>query len=98
MSHAMKTKILILALVLALLLVLMSFIAVLAIDGTVVDWWAMASGGAPSSGDSITMNGTLGQPLVGLSTGGDVVLSAGYWVAGAVASAEYLVYLPVVMR
>ena len=40
------------------------------------------------------MNGTLGQPMIGQSSSGDVSLSAGYWGAGA----EYLVYLPMVMR
>ena len=59
--------------VVGLLLVLMSAIVVFAIDGTAVDWWVMAGGGAPSSGDSITTNGTLGQPVVGLSSGGTVL-------------------------
>jgi hypothetical protein len=77
-----------------LLFVLISFTVVLAIDGTVVDWWVMASGGAPSSGGSITMNGTLGQPVVGLSSGENISMSAGFWVAGT----EDLVYLPMVMR
>jgi hypothetical protein len=83
-----------------LLMVLMSATAVLAIDGTFVDWWVMAGGGAPLSADGITMNGTLGQPVVGLSSGGNVSLSAGYSVAGGygVAATEYLIYLPVVMR
>jgi hypothetical protein len=80
--------------IVGLILVLMSAIGVSAVEGTVVDWWVMAGGGAPSSGDSITMNGILGQPIVGPSSGGDVSLSAGYWVAGA----EYKVYFPVVMR
>jgi hypothetical protein len=77
-----------------LLLVLMSAIAVFAINGTAVDWWVVAGGGAPSSADSITMNGTLGQPVVGLSSDGDVSLEAGYWVAGE----EYSVYFPMMMR
>ena len=90
----MKTKILSLAVVVALVLVLMSATVVFALGVTAVDWWVVSGGGAPSSGDSITMNGTLGQPVVGLSSGGDFSLSAGYWEAGG----EYLVYLPVVMR
>jgi hypothetical protein len=78
--------------VVGLLLVLMSAIVVLAIDGTAVDWWVVAGGGAPSNTDSITMNGTLGQPVVGLSSGGNVSLSAGYWAAGA----EYLINFPLI--
>ncbi|MFC2043319.1 hypothetical protein ACFLUA_04135 [Chloroflexota bacterium] len=82
------------AVALGLSLVLMSTIIVLAINETVLDWWVLAGGGAPSSGDSITMNSTLGQPVIGISSGENVSLRAGYWVDGA----EYLVYMPVVMR
>jgi hypothetical protein len=82
------------AIIVGVSLVLMSFIVVLAIDGTALDWWVVAGGGSPSSADSITMNGTLGQPVVALSSGGDVSLRAGYWGAGA----EYTVYFPIVMR
>jgi hypothetical protein len=82
------------ALAVGLILVLMSAIVVLAIDGTALDWWVVAGGGSPSSADSITMNGTLGQPVVGQSSGGDVSLETGYWGAGA----EYLIYLPLVTR
>ena len=82
------------AFIVGLFLILISAVVVFAIDGTAVDWWVVAGGGAPSSADGITMNGTLGQPMVGQSSGGDVSLSAGYWGAGA----EYTLYFPVVMR
>jgi uncharacterized repeat protein (TIGR01451 family) len=44
-----------------------------------VDWWVFASGGAPSSGGAVAMADTLGQPVIGPSSGGDVALQAGYW-------------------
>ena len=53
---------------------------------TNVDWWVIAGGGAPSSGgDDVILNDTLGQPIVGPSSGteGQVTLSAGYWISGA---------------
>ena len=44
-----------------------------------MDWWAISGGGAPSSGGNVTLNDTLGQPMVGPWTGGSVALNAGYW-------------------
>jgi uncharacterized repeat protein (TIGR01451 family) len=44
-----------------------------------IGWWVLGSGGAPSSGGAVTMNDTLGQPLIGPSSGGDVSLHGGYW-------------------
>lgn len=64
--------------VMGLLLVLMSAIVVLANDGTTVDWWVVAGGGAPSSADSITMNGTLGQPVAG-TVGEELKLCSGFY-------------------
>ncbi len=34
-----------------------------------VDWWVIAGGGAPSSGTGVTLNDTLGQPVIGQATG-----------------------------
>jgi hypothetical protein len=89
----MKTKRLIPAVALALVVVSLSAVAVFALSDAAVDWWVVASGGAPSSAGGITMNCTLGQPVVGQSAGGDVALSAGFWSAGGV----YSTYLPLVM-
>ncbi len=48
-------------------------------DGPAVDWWVISGGGAPSSGGNVTLNDTLGQPMIGDSSGGSVALHAGYW-------------------
>jgi hypothetical protein len=53
----------------------------------------VASVGEPSSADGISMNATLGQPLIGKSAGGDISLSAGFWGAGG----KYSTYLPLIM-
>jgi len=37
--------------------------------------------GGPSSGGSVALNDTLGQPVIGPSSSGDVGLNAGYWYA-----------------
>ena len=43
------------------------------------DWWVISGGGAPSSGGNVTLNDTLGQPIVGPAGGGSTALNAGYW-------------------
>lgn len=74
------------ALALALLAVLL--LAALAIvgialaqgSGAAIGWQVLSGGGAPSSGGNVTLNDTLGQPVIGPSSGGgNVALGAGYW-------------------
>ena len=48
-------------------------------SGPAIDWQVLAGGGGHASGTNITLDGTLGQPVTGLSTGGSARLSAGYW-------------------
>jgi hypothetical protein len=67
-------------------------------DGTAVDWQVLSGGGAPadagSGSASITLNGTLGQTAIGLSSDGR--LGAGFWYG--VGKAGYQIYLPLVIR
>jgi hypothetical protein len=44
-----------------------------------INWWVIAGGGAPSGGGQVTLNDTLGQPIIGPSSSGNVWLGAGYW-------------------
>jgi hypothetical protein len=48
-----------------------------------INWWLIGGGGAPSSGGNVTLNDTLGQPIIGAAAGGSgpsaVSLGAGYW-------------------
>jgi len=71
---------------------------VLAFSATSVDWWVFGSGGGPSSGGEISLNDTIGQPVIGSSSGGDVNLQAGYWVGGSEVEEVYPIYLPLVLR
>ena len=48
-------------------------------SGPAVDWWVISGGGAPSSGWNVALNDTLGQPVIGPASGGNVTLHAGYW-------------------
>ena len=63
----------------------------LAQGGETIDWWVTAGGGGPSSGDGVTLNDTIGQPVTGPSSGGTVALSAGYWYNGLGPTSVYLV-------
>jgi hypothetical protein len=87
------------ALTLALLLAL-ALAAGLAQAGSsatyAINWQVLAGGGGPvaSTAGGVSLNGTLGQPVIGPSAGGAVTLGAGYWHAGAASP----VYLPIILR
>jgi hypothetical protein len=51
--------------------------------GAEVNWWVVAGGGGPSAGGGVTINDTLGQPVIDLAQSGTVALGAGYWYPGA---------------
>ena len=56
----------------------------LAQGAATINWWAITGGGTPSGGGNVTLNDTLGQPVIGPSSSGNVSLRAGYWGAGAI--------------
>jgi hypothetical protein len=70
----------------------------LALSNPDVDWWVISGGGGSSSGDVITVSDTIGQPVVGSSSGGDFSLEAGYWVGGIDTPTETYVFLPLVIK
>jgi hypothetical protein len=94
-----KTRVLRIGL-LALLLLLMSLLAGAvwagSSDGPAVDWEVLSGGGAPAAAGGVTLNGTLGQTAIGLSSAGTRVLGAGFWYAAG--KGVYDIYLPVVLR
>jgi hypothetical protein len=91
----MKTKILILALVLALSLVMAGL--ALANGGVERPRWVLGGGASDSAtAGGVALRATLGQPVVGVVSGGDVTLGQGFWRGGA--TPGYTIYLPLVMR
>ncbi len=73
-----------------LLILLSASLLIASAQGTpAVDWWVIAGGGGPSSGGGdISLNDTLGQPVIGSAAGsGDVALVDGYWPGAGAASA-----------
>jgi hypothetical protein len=61
-----------------------------------IGWWVLSPGGGPASGEAITLNATLGQPVVGQSSAGSTLLKAGYWAAAP--EGEAMIYLPVLRK
>ena len=57
-------------------------------------WWVFSGGGSPSSAGTVSMNDTLGQPVTGASSSGNVTLESGYWAGLGYA----LLYLPLIRR
>jgi hypothetical protein len=63
-------------------------------DGPAIDWWIIGGGGGGASGGNVTLDSTLGQPIVGPSRAGNAWLGAGYWYA----EQPVQVFLPMVAR
>jgi hypothetical protein len=69
--------------------------AVLAFDSPAIGWWVLSAGGRPSSGGQTTLNASIGQPIVGVSSAGNIGLKSGYWTELA---NQITLYLPVVQK
>ena len=67
-------------------------------DGTSgIDQWVIGGGGGAASGAGVALDATLGEPIVGASSGGSITLEAGFWV-GASGSGTNQVFLPLLSR
>ena len=47
-------------------------------SGPAIGWQMFSGGGAPATGGNITLNDTIGQPIIGSSEGGNIALGSGY--------------------
>jgi hypothetical protein len=92
----MKTKLLILSLVLVLSLVVVG--SALANGGIELPRWALGGGASDSAVGGTTLRATLGQPVVGIVSGGDVTLGQGFWHGGGLPVGGYEIYLPLIQR
>lgn len=63
------------------------------------DRWVIGAGGGRAVDQTgtviIELDGTIGQPIIGQSTGGVVMLSSGFWVGTDV---EHSLFLPITIR
>jgi hypothetical protein len=89
----MKTKILVLALVLALCLAAAR--VALANDGIELPRRVLSGGASDSAAVGVAVHATLGQPVVGSVSRGCIALGQGFW-GGAIPG--YNIYLPLIIR
>ena len=52
-----------------------------------INWWVISGGGGTGGHGNVSINDTLGQPIIGPSSESNVSLTAGYWY-GAVSETE----------
>jgi len=60
-----------------------------------IDRYVIGGGGGHSEATPYALDGTIGQPVVGLASGDGYELCSGFWCGAAV---EYKIYLPLVLR
>jgi len=88
-----KTKILGISLAVLILIMVIGASAATLSSTFDIDWWVFSGGGAPSSGDGIELNGSIGQSVIGMSESENYELDHGYWLRG-----EYKIFLPLILR
>lgn len=71
--------------------ILLILTPVIAAQNYRVDRYVIASGGGEMSSTGYSVNGTIGQPLVGSSSSSSYIVESGFWVgAGGAAACEYV--------
>jgi hypothetical protein len=66
---------------------------------TTLDRWVMAGGGGRTAAAAYSLDGMIGQPVVGGVGNDPYELGAGFWGGlGAVASRGHSIYLPIVLQ
>ena len=81
-------------LTLAMALSLVAVGLVLANGGIELPRQVLGGGASDSTAGEVSLRATLGQPVVGVVSEGEVTLGQGFWYGGA---AEYRVFLPLVL-
>ena len=65
-----------------------------------IDWQVVSGGGQVATANNITLQGSIGQPLIGdaEASGGAVSLAAGYWEQATAVESTATIYLPIVVK
>ena len=88
-----KTRITLGALAIASLLLV--GVALAAPNSPSIDWRVIGGGGGSASAGSTSVNGTIGQAVVGAHTSAPYELCAGFWCG---AGTKHRAYLPLVLK
>ena len=77
-----------------IILILLFSVSVVTAQNYQIDWYVIASGGGHSESATYQIDGTIGQPIVGVSSSPNYSVDAGFWVgAGEVGPSGYE-YIP----
>jgi hypothetical protein len=68
---------------------------VMAIGSMGIDWYVIGGGGGTATGGIYTLNGTIGQPVVGIHSSADHDLCSGFW---CLVLEQFNVFLPLILR
>jgi hypothetical protein len=90
----MKPRYLIALTILFLLMVLVTS-STLASGTMEIDWYVIGGGGGTAIAGDYTLNGTIGQPVTGLSSSGGTDLCSGFWCR---VLSGFRIFLPLVLR
>ena len=88
----MHSKVLVTIMVAALLLLAASALNPASYQ---IEWWTVDGGGGVSSGGSYSLSATIGQAEAGFLSGGEFLLTGGFWGA---ALTSYKLNLPLIVR
>ena len=77
----------------SIFLIIMVFASIAVAQDYFIDWYFIGSGGGESQSENYQVNGTIGQPVVGVSASTNYVVESGFWVGGGLAQYGYE-YLP----
>ena len=80
----------------ALLSCLLIAAGVLVGDTTGIDRWVIGGGGGEASGGGVSLDASLGEPIVGISSGGSIALEAGFWTGSGGGTNQ--AFLPLLSR
>ncbi|OQX90897.1 MAG: hypothetical protein B6D58_09255 [candidate division Zixibacteria bacterium 4484_95] len=69
-----------------ILIVILSTALVVVAQEYTIDRYVIASGGGFSESDNYRVDGTIGQPIVGISSSENYVIEAGFWMGAGVSS------------
>lgn len=67
-------------------------------DGYELTWSTLDNGGGMSEGGDYSLVGTIGQADAGSLSGGEYMLNSGFWSGVNFVTANYRVFLPVILR
>jgi hypothetical protein len=67
-----------------------------------IDWWVISSGGGSGTADGTSLDGTVGQWVIGSGTSGTTQLGSGFWGGGGAEGPPEApanqIFLPVILR